>query len=230
MKKSFSIFVIGFIGLVLSSSLLAAPASATTKEQDFLPDVGEEFSFSVMLPNNYKVGEEVPLQALEARNVDLQVLSEEVSEQNLTPKALSSVDSQSPLAAAKALNTTYDVLLNFTDRSGRAATIRRGHYTKGKGFGYWKLADAHNVSMLAAKTGMKYAPTRKLVGGTTYNYDHPVQLITCKWYGCYVEKSVTLRVGHDFRKLSDGKPMGVITGFCIGSTKCPDWVNKAVNT
>lgn len=128
----------------------------------------------------------------------------------------------------------YQILHRWSDRYGATNIIRRGYYNSAddKGFGndkfYWK----HNLTAGAVKATTRYG-TRTFVSGSKYNYHIKVWRVKCSgwgpWRKCKVVEEKTVRVAHDFRKLTDGSPFGVVTAFCLGVVKCPDWVKNAIN-
>ena len=96
-----------------------------------------------------------------------------------------------------------------------------------------KIGPLHNVSIKAVKATTLWPATTERdpnADNTTWIYRSPVDLVKCSTaITCKTLETRTVRVVHNYRKLDylDKESMGLITAYCEGYTKCPDWVNEA---
>lgn len=144
--------------------------------------------------------------------------------------------SYSPAAPPPPGYPKYQVMSTWTGHDNADFAIRRGYWDadSDQGFGFDKIYWKHNLTIPAVRATTKYPANVSKVGGTTYNYDTPVNHVRCSgWWvfrKCKVVETLTVRAGHDFRKLRDGKPFGIVTAFCVNIPgRCPDWVKNAAN-
>ena len=70
------------------------------------------------------------------------------------------------------------------------------------------------------------------MAGSKYNFTTPVHRVRCSgWWvfrQCQIVETVDVTVGVDFRPVGSGS-FGVVTAFCSGPPRCPDWVKTAAN-
>jgi hypothetical protein len=126
----------------------------------------------------------------------------------------------------------YKVVATWKDSKGATVYLRQGSWNGKSGWGYGKISKYHNLSVAAVRTVTKYPQRRAHVAGQKYNYYTPVEHVRCSgWWvfrRCKVVEAVQVTVGVDFRSVGTGS-FGVVTAFCSGSTRCPDWVKQAAN-
>ncbi len=132
----------------------------------------------------------------------------------------------------------YQVLWQWKDSLGTPFVLRRGYYNAAtdRGFGFDKVYWKHNLTERAVMATTKWPRIRTHIGGTTWNYDTDVLRVRCSgwgpWRTCKVVEKKVVRAGHDFRKNhagADAKAFGIVTAFCLGTVRCPDWVKNSVN-
>lgn len=144
--------------------------------------------------------------------------------------------SSSATTTAAAAYPVNQIMSAWVDRFRYRNLIRRGYYdaARDRGFGFDKVYWKHNLTVGAVRATTRGAQVRYPIGGTTYNYEADVLRIRCTGSGwartCKaVEKRVVI-AGHDFRtNTPDGLAFGIVTAFCRGSIRCPDWVKNAAN-
>ncbi|WP_157017981.1 hypothetical protein [Cryptosporangium arvum] len=135
-------------------------------------------------------------------------------------------------AAPKPPDPRYDVVDSWSDATGATVYLRRGSWNGKTGWGYEKVTRYHNLNVAAVRLTTRYPESRSLVAGTKYNYVTPVHHVRCSgWWlfrRCEIVETVDVTVGVDFRNVGSGS-FGVVTAFCSGDPKCPDWVRNAAN-
>jgi hypothetical protein len=96
-----------------------------------------------------------------------------------------------------------------------------------------KIRDKHNVTWATARAASKHGKS-VFVAGTKWQYTIKVQELKCNWLRTQCKKtgkSTTVLTSIDFRKVTDKRPYGVVTTYCVGiQGKCPDYVKKSLNT
>jgi hypothetical protein len=81
----------------------------------------------------------------------------------------------------------------------------------------------HNISLNMIKKATQFPRTRS-VEGTTVVYITPAREFVCYLWGCYVTRSMDVKVVVANNRLTDGYNKGVITAYCVGPKVCPNWV------
>lgn len=114
--------------------------------------------------------------------------------------------------------------------------IRWGTYNlmSGEGWGLVKTILKHNVGPKAVQTATRHwSPVRQ---GTSLVYQAEVDRYQCTTRylllrSCTVVDKVTLKTVMETNSASsgDGWERGLITSYCIGSVRCPLWVEQALN-
>ncbi|MGC4154490.1 MAG: hypothetical protein QM628_15630 [Propionicimonas sp.] len=111
---------------------------------------------------------------------------------------------------------------------------RYGQYVRVDGKVVDKLKTKHNLEMKAVKALL---PKAKLANkeGTSRTYTiRIVKLLCTTTNGVKTCKTTNekeeLKFVVDYRINSQGKQQGLVTGYCLGKTKCPSWVNNPSTT
>lgn len=134
---------------------------------------------------------------------------------------------------ATAPSGSYATVSTWNDRQGRFTRLRLGYWTGSSGFGYTKVKNYHNLTVAALKATTKNYTSHWVESGPTRVYLAPVNHISCSgWWifrKCKVIETTVVRLIHSNRTLSDGGYFGVVTAYCSGYTRCPDWVKNAAN-
>ncbi|PZH15342.1 hypothetical protein C1I97_08400 [Streptomyces sp. NTH33] len=114
--------------------------------------------------------------------------------------------------------------------------LRQGYFTKrnGKesGFGWTKIKKKHAITKYGAIEFVTKGPNRKNQGGTSYKQWAYAGKYNCRNGVCRLVKQYKVIVAvQESKKHSgrDGKPKGVITGYCEGVIRCPAWVSTTLN-
>ncbi|WP_141761932.1 hypothetical protein [Kytococcus sp. HMSC28H12] len=209
----------------------SADESLTGDDIASLAAQGEVVEFAVMGKELGGVGSEVPV-SLESSVAALDSASE-VDANDLTQGAR-----ELESLALPAPDGRYNTVSHWKDGEGRGVHLRKGYYepatafTKERGFGHIKMYRKHNVTKTAAYASTRmYASTIKK--DEKREYLAPVNYVTCsgRWIfrTCKVTARTILVTIHDGRTLRDGKSFGIVTSYCTGYIRCPDWVKRAAN-
>ena len=115
------------------------------------------------------------------------------------------------------------------DKAGRYVVLRVGTKTDN----YVKISTKYNITNPGVWKFVVRATGGHKGSGTERNYYATALHFECDGHGiCWVDKSESLKLVQEFRKNSaryPGKQYGVVTMLCEGKTKCPAWVNTAIN-
>ncbi len=140
-------------------------------------------------------------------------------------------------AAIPTPNSTYRVVSSWKDYRNRTVYLRLGwNNNAGRGFGYKKVVEYHNLNTSATKALTKYPSSVKYKSGSAYEYRTVVHRIDCTgwwlWKKCRVGATTTMIGTVDFRTVQPhaSGTFGVVTAYCSGYVpRCPSWVKKAAN-
>lgn len=130
----------------------------------------------------------------------------------------------------------YRVVATWKDRFNRTIYLRAGYNTvvDYRGFGLAHMWGKHNVTTAVARTVTKTDTRPDYVSGEKWNFDAKAQRWLCSgwgfWSSCKLTGNINVRVAHDFRH---AKPypgsFGIVTAYCTGYVRCPDWVQRTAN-
>lgn len=109
------------------------------------------------------------------------------------------------------------------------AMMRLGYYNGGNsGFGLEKIVGKHDLNTRIAKSVMQYPRVKEHDRGEAYRYYGTFARIGCTPIVCFPwPEFEEVKVVHDFRKLTDGRPFGTVTAYCLGKELCPPWVKDS---
>ena len=134
------------------------------------------------------------------------------------------------------IDASYDVMGDAYDAYGNYVPLRRGYYDGTNGFGIAKASVKHDVSSLDAFRFVLASPefVKEPAPSTSWRYYAYADKIICDYIECQIVDSRRVKLVADQRLLSDGKPFGLVTLYCIpdgGAEReelCPSWVNTAL--
>lgn len=86
----------------------------------------------------------------------------------------------------------------------------------------------HNITKYAAVEYIAKSPNRDHVSGTTYHMTGYAGKYKCRNGVCRLVKQYKMILSVNEKVLRDGQDKGVITMYCKGVVKCPNWVSKAL--
>lgn len=111
------------------------------------------------------------------------------------------------------------VIASWNDHGGRLVNARQAAVTK--------ISTKHGVTSLGPVKLATRLPTggTSVLSGTSRTYLSNLQWRVCNGWSCPVKASVKFKVVVDFRSVSGGT-FGLVTGYCVGMTVCPTWVNN----
>lgn len=176
----------------------------------------------------YLIFGDIPLNA--DGSVDRAVLEHSASEQDATVAAILSGSETDPAAAQamvsvveddasiNATSPAYGIQRTWQDNRAAWRALRLGTSTWG-----WTHAKRHNVSMAIIIKTTQFPRSRVASGDQTVSVT-PAREFVCGPFGCWVTRSMDVRLVHDNRILGDRWPKGVITTYCVGPSVCPSWV------
>ncbi|GHH70729.1 hypothetical protein GCM10017673_23060 [Streptosporangium violaceochromogenes] len=149
-----------------------------------------------------------------------------------------------PAAKADTMNTAanderYKLLFVWRERDNKKVYYRQGFYTVYDGFGDVKIQQKHNLNMRAVRATTQ----SKMPGGkrqqtmvpSRWEYDTIAYRVQCDgmlwWRTCKKTESKRVRAVVSYTTDPDvyAGTFGVITAFCLGVTRCPNYVKNAVN-
>ncbi|MEV6319247.1 hypothetical protein [Streptomyces sp. NPDC051776] len=144
-----------------------------------------------------------------------------------TGTATASTDGQERLQA----DPTYKILKHLDYRGPGQASLRLGYYSSGadKGFGWTKVVRKHNITKYAAVEYIAKSPKRDHVGGQSYRETGYAGKYKCRNGVCHLVKQYKVLLTVNQKKLRDGQDKGVITQYCVGIVRCPNWVTKSLS-
>lgn len=97
-----------------------------------------------------------------------------------------------------------------------------------KGFGWTKVKKKHNITKYSAVEYIAKSPTRNHIGGQSYRHTGYAGKYECRNGVCRLVKQYKVLLTVNEKKLRDNHDKGVITQYCVGITRCPNWVTKAL--
>ncbi|MFG1922280.1 hypothetical protein [Cryptosporangium sp. NPDC048952] len=140
----------------------------------------------------------------------------------------------SPAAAdPKPPDPRYEVIASWKDNTGAVVYLRRGSWNGKNGWGFEKVTRYHNLNIAAVRLTTQFPESRNHISGHKYHFTTPVHHVRCTgWWifrDCQIVETVDVTIGVDFRDVGNGS-FGVVTAFCTGDPRCPDWVKGAANS
>ncbi|MFE1440029.1 hypothetical protein [Streptomyces sp. NPDC058739] len=133
--------------------------------------------------------------------------------------------------AAAAPNPAYRVLKHLDYSGPGKASLRVGYYDRDrdKGFGWNKVKKKHNITKYSAVEYVAKSPNRDRVGNTTtYHMTGYAGKYECRNGVCRLVKQYKMILSVNEKVQYDGQDKGVITMYCVGTVRCPNWVSKAL--
>jgi hypothetical protein len=115
------------------------------------------------------------------------------------------------------------VVSSWTSKDDRTVYLRKSPYEK--------IRSKHNLTVAAVKRVTTDAELILPEGGpTNFNYYLKVYKVSCNIFGCTAKTFLNVRVLVDYRKTGGtSQTYGVVTAYCEGLVRCPDWVKNAAN-
>jgi hypothetical protein len=212
-------------------SLLAAlpvTANATTEEHE----TDRTVTISIQVPNDLSAGQTIPVADLWKYGVPKDQIDK-----------IARGEQPEPASSGSGGNTTgwpdrYNSIEEWKDVDDWASHMRLGWWDGGdRGFGLEKIQQKHDLDTRIAKAVTQKprgywvgSPEKYPENGQAYEYFGNFTKIECSPFACLPFPSVTteeVRVVHDFRRLSDGRPFGIVTAYCVGKEVCPPWVKDS---
>lgn len=125
----------------------------------------------------------------------------------------------------------YKILKHLDYRGPGQASLRLGYYhaSTDKGFGWTKVKNKHNITKYSAVEFIAKSPTREHIGGQSYRETGYAGKYTCSRGVCKLVKQYKVLLTVNEKKLRDNHDKGVITQYCVGITRCPNWVTTALS-
>jgi hypothetical protein len=115
----------------------------------------------------------------------------------------------------------YDVIATWRAKDGKTVTLRRAAYDK--------IVSKHNLTTAVVKRVTTSYSSRLGAGSATaFNYFLEAKQFTCNMLTCWVTASMWVQTTVDYRAITGGT-FGVVTTYCHGVTRCPNWVKNALN-
>lgn len=132
----------------------------------------------------------------------------------------------------------YNSVAEWNDVDDWQSHMRLGWWDGGdRGFGLEKIQQKHNLDTRIAKAVTQRprgywvgSPEKTPENGQAYEYFGNFTKIECSPIACLPFPMIDteeVRVVHDFRKLSDDRPFGVVMAYCVGKEVCPQWVKES---
>lgn len=168
-----------------------------------------------------QVHRESPVNAFntDPKPVDTQITSSDGQEVTAPAGELDSTSAASSTSAHQ--TAEQEVYTTWTDKYGYRVYLRKGVY-------FNKIVALHNGSLKIVQRATQYSDSRTNPNPTTYQYDTTFY----KTYRGKVENIAHYRtiVNKDKDRI-DGKPRGVVTGYCRQANKaklCPNWLKQTI--
>ncbi|MGW3667429.1 hypothetical protein [Streptomyces sp. NPDC005141] len=133
--------------------------------------------------------------------------------------------------ATAAANPAYRVLKHLDYSGPGKASLRVGYYDRGqdKGFGWNKVKKKHNITKYSAVEYIAKSPNRNRVGNTTtYHMTGYAGKYRCRNGVCTLVKQYKMILSVNEKVQRDGQDKGVITMYCVGVVRCPNWVSTTL--
>ncbi|MFJ4439750.1 hypothetical protein [Streptomyces sp. NPDC088923] len=134
-------------------------------------------------------------------------------------------------ARAAAGDPAYKILKHLDYSGPGKASLRAGYYDRArdKGFGWNKVKKKHNITKYSAVEFIAKSPNRDRVGKTTtYHLTGYAGKYRCRNGVCKLEKQYKMILSVNQKVLRDGQDKGVITMYCKGVVRCPNWVSTTL--
>jgi hypothetical protein len=134
----------------------------------------------------------------------------------------SPADTEGPIVMSAATGG-YDVMGQWRSKDGKTVYLRRAPLEKIRG--------KHNLDTLVVKRVTQSATSILGAGsGTNYNYFLGAADIRCYVWGCQIKQATTVIALVDYRRIgTKGESYGVVTTYCDGFVRCPNYVKNALN-
>ncbi|MFE9992822.1 hypothetical protein ACFYRK_38930 [Streptomyces sp. NPDC005381] len=134
-------------------------------------------------------------------------------------------------AEAAAANPAYRVLKHLDYSGPGKASLRVGYYNRAedKGFGWNKVKKKHNITKYSAVEYIAKSPFRNRLGNsTTYHMTGYAGKYRCRNGVCTLIKQYKMILSVNEKIQRDGQDKGVITMYCVGVVRCPNWVSTTL--
>ncbi|MGX1887251.1 hypothetical protein [Streptomyces sp. NPDC055287] len=124
----------------------------------------------------------------------------------------------------------YKILKHLEYRGPGRVSLRLGYYNAAadKGFGWTKVKKKHNITKYSAVEYIAKSPVREHIGGQSYRHTGYAGKYKCRNGVCQLVKQYKVLMSANEKKLRDDHDKGVITEYCEGIVRCPNWVTKAL--
>lgn len=124
----------------------------------------------------------------------------------------------------------YKILKHLEYRGPGKVSLRLGYYNAAsdKGFGWTKVKKKHNITKYSAVEYIAKSPVREHIGGQSYRHTGYAGKYECRNGVCRLVKQYEVLMTANEKKLRDDHDKGVITQYCVGITRCPNWVTTAL--
>lgn len=210
--------------------LAASPVAANATTQDSEAD--QTVTISIQAPDDFSPGQTIAVSDLWQYGVPKDQIDKIA--RGKQPEPASSGSGVEP----QGWPDRYNSIEEWNDVDDWASHMRLGWWNGGdRGFGLEKIQQKHNLDTRIAKS-VTQRPRGYLVGspeknpenGESYEYFGNFVKIECSPVACLPFPTIDteeVRVVHDFRNLSDGRPFGVVTAYCVGKEVCPSWVKES---
>ncbi|MFJ9723282.1 hypothetical protein ACIRP3_11080 [Streptomyces sp. NPDC101209] len=145
----------------------------------------------------------------------------------VVPAAATTSSEAGPAAA----NPAYKILKHLDYSGPGKASLRVGYYDRArdKGFGWNKVKKKHNITKYSAVEYIAKSPNRNRVGNTTtYHMTGYAGKYRCRNGVCTLVKQYKMILSVNEKVQRDGQDKGVITMYCVGVVRCPNWVSTAL--
>ncbi|WP_230672480.1 hypothetical protein [Rathayibacter sp. Leaf248] len=107
------------------------------------------------------------------------------------------------------------VASSWNDHRGRRVVLRADAQNK--------LWTKHNMNRNVPRVATQYPDSSRAESGTSWEYFTTFQ----QRNGTKITRQQQVRTVVDFRNVG-GSPQGVITAYCVGLVRCPDWIDQVV--
>lgn len=218
--------------VALSAASLLAASSTTASAAPETPDSDQRVTLSIQAPADLPLGQALPVTDLWKYGVPKNQIDKIARGEQPDPASSPSN------GETKGWPDRYNSIEEWNDVDDWASHMRLGWWDGGdRGFGLEKIEQKHNLDTRIARAVTQRprgywvgSPEKNPENGEAFEYFGNFVKIDCSPIACLPFPSIDteeVRVVHDFRRLSDGRPFGVVTAYCTGKTVCPDWVKDS---
>lgn len=149
--------------------------------------------------------------------------------ESLKPLVAPHDSNEVPSASARDLegmavaDPAYRIVSTWTDKIGKSTVARAGNGTT---WGLTKVQYKHhvNLSMVQKTTKFPRPDGGRVTQGSAIVYLTDAIEWECWLAVCSPKRTMAVKVVIENTRMSDGKQKGLITGYCLGVTVCPQWV------